>query len=87
MDEAFSALDPLIRTKLQDQLLTLQSKLNKTIIFITHDINEAVKMGKHIAILNGGELVQMGEVEELVNHPANEYVAEFMQFVLDKGEE
>ena len=80
MDEAFSALDPLIRTKLQDQLLQLQSRLGKTIVFITHDISEAIKMGSHIAILNAGQLVQWGTAEQLIHHPETEYVAEFMRF-------
>ena len=79
MDEAFSALDPLIRTKLQDQLLDLQQRLHKTIVFITHDIDEALKMGGRIAILNAGELVQTGAPQDLLDHPANDYVAEFMQ--------
>lgn len=79
MDEAFSALDPLIRTKLQDQLLELQQRLHKTIVFITHDIDEALKMGGHIAILNAGELVQAGTPQDLLDNPANDYVAEFMR--------
>lgn len=79
MDEAFSALDPLIRAKLQDQLLELQQRLGKTIIFITHDIDEALKMGGRLAILNAGELVQSGTQQDLLNHPADDYVAEFMR--------
>lgn len=79
MDEAFSALDPLIRTRLQDQLLELQQRLHKTIVFITHDIDEALKMGGHIAILNAGELVQAGTPQDLLDNPANDYVAEFMR--------
>lgn len=78
MDEAFSALDPLIRIRLQDTVLELQQCLNKTILFITHDIDEAMKMGNRIAILNAGELVQTGTPDELMNNPANAYVAEFM---------
>jgi glycine betaine/proline transport system ATP-binding protein len=78
MDEAFSALDPLIRTQLQDQLLDLQERLNKTIVFITHDIDEAVKVGQRISILNGGRLVQTGSATELRNNPADDYVAQFM---------
>lgn len=78
MDEAFSALDPLIRIRLQDLVLALQQRLNKTILFITHDIDEALKMGNHIAILNAGELVQHGTPDELMNNPVNDYVAEFM---------
>ena len=78
MDEAFSALDPLIRAQLQDQLLDLQERLNKTIIFITHDIDEAVKVGQRISILNGGRLVQTGSSSELRQDPADDYVAQFM---------
>ncbi len=79
MDEAFSALDPLIRSQLQDQLLELQARLNKTIVFITHDIDEAVKVGQRISILNGGRLVQTGTPEQLRNSPADDYVAQFMR--------
>ena len=78
MDEAFSALDPLIRAQLQDQLLDLQERLNKTIVFITHDIDEAVKVGQRISILNGGRLVQTGSASELRHNPADDYVAQFM---------
>ncbi|MGM8884338.1 ATP-binding cassette domain-containing protein [Psychrobacter sp. 1U2] len=78
MDEAFSALDPLIRSQLQDQLLELQARLNKTIVFITHDIDEAVKVGQRISILNGGRLVQTGTPNELRDNPADDYVAQFM---------
>ena len=79
MDEAFSALDPLIRAQLQDQLLELQARLNKTIVFITHDIDEAVKVGQRISILNGGRLVQTGTPSELRDRPADDYVAQFMR--------
>ncbi|MGM8938369.1 ATP-binding cassette domain-containing protein [Psychrobacter glaciei] len=79
MDEAFSALDPLIRAQLQDQLLELQDRLNKTIVFITHDIDEAVKVGQRISILNGGRLVQTGTPSELRDNPADDYVAQFMR--------
>lgn len=78
MDEAFSALDPLIRAQLQDQLLALQERLQKTIVFITHDIDEAVKVGQRISILNGGRLVQTGTPQELRHNPADDYVAQFM---------
>ncbi len=78
MDEAFSALDPLIRNQLQDQLLELQARLHKTIVFITHDIDEAVKVGQRISILNGGRLVQTGTPAQLRDTPADDYVAEFM---------
>ncbi|HDR1124649.1 ATP-binding cassette domain-containing protein [Pasteurella multocida] len=79
MDEAFSALDPLIRIKLQDLVLNLQQRLNKCIVFITHDIDEAIKMGNQIAILNAGELIQVGTPQELLQKPTNNYVAQFMQ--------
>lgn len=79
MDEAFSALDPLIRGQLQDQLLELQARLKKTIVFITHDIDEAVKVGQRISILNGGRLVQTATPSELRDNPADDYVAQFMQ--------
>lgn len=78
MDEAFSALDPLIRAQLQDQLLELQASLNKTIVFITHDIDEAIKVGQRISILNGGRLVQTGTPAQLRDTPADNYVAQFM---------
>lgn len=78
MDEAFSALDPLIRGQLQDQLLELQHKLNKTIVFITHDIDEAIKLGSRISILNGGRLVQTGTPQQLQDSPADAYVERFM---------
>lgn len=78
MDEAFSALDPLIRGQLQDQLLELQHKLNKTIVFITHDIDEAIKLGSRISILNGGRLVQTGTPQQLQDNPADTYVERFM---------
>lgn len=78
MDEAFSALDPLIRNQLQDQLLELQERLHKTIVFITHDIDEAVKVGQRISILNGGRLVQTGTPAQLRDTPADDYVAQFM---------
>lgn len=78
MDEPFSALDPLIRDKLQDELLDLQKSLNKTIIFVSHDLDEAMKLGNTIAIMEGGRIVQAGAAEEIVLHPANAYVAEFV---------
>ncbi len=74
MDEAFSALDPLIRSEMQDQLIELQEKLHKTIIFITHDLDEALRLGDRIAILKDGELVQQGSPDEILLHPADEYV-------------
>ncbi len=78
MDEPFSALDPLIRDHLQDELLELQHRLKKTIIFVSHDLDEAIKIGNHIAIMDGGYIVQYGEPEEIVLSPANKYVAEFV---------
>lgn len=81
MDEAFSALDPLIRSQMQDQLLELQTKLNKTIIFITHDLSEALKLGSRIAILNNGRLAQVGTPEDILLNPADDYVREFVQDV------
>lgn len=78
MDEPFSALDPLIRTKLQDELLDLQAKLKKTIIFVSHDLEEALKIGTHITIMEGGRIVQTGAPEDIVLKPANEYVREFI---------
>ncbi len=81
MDEAFSALDPLIRSQMQQQLLQLQSELNKTIIFITHDLSEAVRLGTRIAILNDGKLAQIGTPEEILLDPADDYVRKFVQDV------
>lgn len=78
MDEPFSALDPLIRTHLQDELLDLQSRLKKTIIFVSHDLDEALKIGNRIAIMEAGRVVQYGEPEEIVLNPASDYVAEFV---------
>ena len=78
MDEPFSALDPLIRNQLQDFLLDLQQELHKTIIFVSHDLDEALKIGNHIAIMEGGRIVQYGEPEEIVLNPSNKYVAEFV---------
>jgi len=78
MDEPFSALDPLIRGKLQDELLTLQARVKKTILFVSHDLDEALKLGDHITILEGGRIVQTGTAEDIVVRPANEYVSEFV---------
>ena len=80
-DEPFSALDPLIRREMQDELLDLQEKMHKTLIFITHDFAEAIKLGDQISIMNDGEFVQMGTAEEVVLRPVNEYVAEFTKDV------
>ena len=81
MDEAFSALDPLIRSEMQDQLIELQSKLHKTIVFITHDLDEALRLGDRIAILKDGELVQQGAPEDILLNPATEYVEAFVKDV------
>ena len=81
MDEPFSALDPLIRTKLQDELLQLQKTLKKTIIFVSHDLEEALKLGSHISIMEGGRIVQTGRPEDIVLRPANDYVREFISNV------
>ena len=81
MDEAFSALDPLIRREMQDHLLKLQARLNKTIVFITHDLDEALRLGNRIAILKDGELVQEGQPEDILLEPATEYVQAFLQDV------
>jgi glycine betaine/proline transport system ATP-binding protein len=78
MDEPFSALDPLIRTKLQDELLQLQERLHKTIVFVSHDLEEALKIGTHISIMEGGRIVQTGAPEDIVLRPANDYVREFI---------
>lgn len=84
MDEAFSALDPLIRRQMQDELMAIQDKVHKTILFITHDLNEALRMGSRICILRDGVVVQIGTPEEILTEPANGYVAEFVQDV-DQG--
>jgi len=80
-DEPFSALDPLIRREMQDELLELQDKLQKTMVFITHDFLEAIKMGDHIAIMKDGEISQIGTPEEIVANPADDYVREFAEDV------
>jgi glycine betaine/proline transport system ATP-binding protein len=79
MDEPFSALDPLIRRKLQDELLTLQERVKKTILFVSHDLDEALKLGDHISMLESGRIVQTGTAEDIVLRPGNDYVAEFVQ--------
>jgi glycine betaine/proline transport system ATP-binding protein len=78
MDEPFSALDPLIRAKLQDELLDLQAKLKRTIIFVSHDLDEAFKLGNRIALMEGGRLVQVGTAREIIANPVSDYVAEFV---------
>ncbi|NLU14161.1 quaternary amine ABC transporter ATP-binding protein [Serratia liquefaciens] len=79
LDEAFSALDPLIRAEMQDQLLALQKELHKTLVFITHDLDEAVRIGNRIAILKDGKLIQVGTPQDILNNPADEYVNRFVQ--------
>ncbi len=81
MDEAFSALDPLIRTEMQDELLNLQREHKRTIIFISHDLDEAMRIGDRIAIMEGGIVVQVGTPEEILNNPANDYVKSFFRGV------
>ena len=78
MDEPFSALDPLIRTRLQDELLDLQTRLKRTILFVSHDLDEAFRLGNRIAIMEGGRIVQCGTPQEIFRAPATEYVAEFV---------
>ncbi|MFN0192516.1 MAG: choline ABC transporter ATP-binding protein, partial [Aestuariivirga sp.] len=78
MDEPFSALDPLIRTKLQDELLQLQKSIKKTIVFVSHDLEEALKIGNRITIMEGGRIVQSGPAEDIVLRPANDYVRDFI---------
>ena len=81
MDEAFSALDPLIRREMQDELVEMQDKMNKTIIFITHDLNEALRIGDRIALMKDGEIVQIGTGEDILTNPANDYVERFVEDV------
>lgn len=81
MDEAFSALDPLIRREMQDELLELQERVKKTIIFITHDLNEALRIGDRIALMKDGQIMQIGTGEEILTNPANEFVREFVEDV------
>lgn len=81
MDEAFSALDPLIRKEMQDQLLQLQAELGKTIVFITHDLNEAMRLGDRIAMMRAGRIVQLGSANEILTSPADEHIARFVQDV------
>ena len=79
MDEPFSALDPLIRTRLQDELLEFQRRLRKTILFVSHDLDEAFRIGNRIAIMEGGRIIQCGTPQEIVRDPADQYVADFVQ--------
>jgi glycine betaine/proline transport system ATP-binding protein len=79
MDEPFSALDPLIRSRLQDELLEFQSRLKKTILFVSHDLDEAFRIGNRIAMMEGGHIIQCGTPQEIVRNPSNQYVADFVQ--------
>lgn len=81
MDEAFSALDPLIKKEMQDELLALQNRVNKTIIFITHDLDEALKLGDKIVLMKDGAIVQQGTPEDILTHPADDYVEKFIENV------
>lgn len=81
MDEAFSALDPLIRTEMQDELVRLQSEQKRTVVFISHDLDEAMRIGDRIAIMQGGVVVQVGTPDEILNNPANDYVSSFFKGV------
>ncbi len=85
MDEPFSALDPLIRTKLQDELLELQQKLKRTLIFVSHDLDEAFKLGNCIAIMEGGRIVQAGTPQDIFRDPKNDYVADFVRHMNPLG--
>jgi glycine betaine/proline transport system ATP-binding protein len=78
MDEPYSALDPLIRSRLQDELIDLQQRLKRTIIFVSHDLDEAIKIGSRIAIMEGGRIIQIGTAQEILAKPANQYVADFV---------
>ncbi|NIR32050.1 MAG: CBS domain-containing protein, partial [Gammaproteobacteria bacterium] len=81
MDEAFSALDPLIRTQMQDELLELQERSERTVVFITHDLNEAMRVGDRIAMMEGGRILQVGTGRDILREPANEYVEAFFRDV------
>jgi glycine betaine/proline transport system ATP-binding protein len=81
MDEPFSSLDPLIRTRLQDELCTLQERFRKTIVFVTHDMDEALKLGDRIAVLDGGRIIQTGTAQDIMMRPVNDHVAQFVRHV------
>ena len=83
MDEPFSALDPLIRREMQQELVSLQKELNKTIVFISHDIYEALKIADRIALMKEGKIVQVGTPNEILTQPANDYVRKFIQDIYD----
>ena len=87
MDEPFSALDPLSRTKLQDELLELQRTIKKTIVFVSHDMQEALKLGDRICVMKDGEIVQLGTPQEIIQNPVNEFVKEFMGLNKDFSDE
>ncbi len=81
MDEPFSALDPLIRAEMQDVVLELKKKMKKTVVFVTHDLDEAIKLADRMAILKDGELVQIGAPKDIINSPVNDYVKKFVENV------
>ncbi len=81
MDEPFSGLDPLIRREMQDELIRLQEEMHKTIFFVTHDLNEAIRLGDRIAIMKEGDIVQTGKINDIVKNPADDYVKRFVQDV------
>ena len=81
MDEPFSALDPLIRRQMQDEFISLRARMKRTVVFITHDLLEALKLGDRVAIMKDGEIVQIGTPQEIVSQPADEYVSEFVKDV------
>ncbi|MEJ8306413.1 ABC transporter ATP-binding protein [Saccharibacillus sacchari] len=85
MDEPFSALDPVTREKLQNDLLELQRSIRKTIVFVTHDMREAIKLGDRVCLMNSGKIVQMGSPDEIVQHPANDFVREFLGDAVGSG--
>ena len=86
MDEPVSALDPLIRARLQDELLELQAKTGRTIIFVSHDLDEAFKLGNRIALMEGGRIVQIGTAREIIASPVNDYVADFVAHMNPLGD-
>ena len=87
MDEPFSALDPLIRRQLQNQFLDLSRQLNQTTVFITHDLDEAIRLGDRIAIMKDGQIIQIGTAEDIVSHPADEYIAEFVKDITPNSDQ
>ncbi len=87
MDEPFSALDPLIRRQLQNQFLDLSRQLNQTTVFITHDLDEAIRLGDRIAIMKDGQIIQIGTAEDIVSHPADEYIAEVVKDITPNSDQ